>query len=58
MNQLLGIISERFAIISFECQQIMPEEMVNDSQFQAYALPGAASVGYGIDRYGLIPYGG
>jgi hypothetical protein len=37
MNQLLGIISERFAIISFECQQIMPEELVNDPQFQAYA---------------------
>jgi hypothetical protein len=36
-NQLLGIISERFAIISFECQQIMPEELVNDPQFQAYA---------------------
>jgi hypothetical protein len=36
-DQLLAIIQERFAIISFELQQIMPEEMVNDPQFQAYA---------------------
>lgn len=32
-----GIINERFTLLVFECQQIMPEEMVNDSQFQAYA---------------------
>jgi hypothetical protein len=37
MTQLRGIVLERFAIITFECQQIMPEEMVNDSQFQLYA---------------------
>jgi hypothetical protein len=37
MTQLRGIVLERFAIITFECQQIMPEEMVNDSQFQSYA---------------------
>ena len=36
-SQMHGIISERFTIISFDCQQIMPEEMVNDPQFQAYA---------------------
>jgi hypothetical protein len=36
-NQLMGIISERFAIINFELQQVMPEEMVNDPQFQQYA---------------------
>jgi hypothetical protein len=37
MNQLRGIVLERFAILTFECQQVMPEEMVNDSQFQNYA---------------------
>jgi hypothetical protein len=33
-----GIVGERYTIISFECQQVMPEEMVNDPQFQAYAI--------------------
>jgi hypothetical protein len=32
-----GIIAERFTLLVVECQQIMPEEMVNDPQFQAYA---------------------
>jgi len=32
-----GIISERFTLLVFECQQIMPEELVNDPQFQSYA---------------------
>jgi hypothetical protein len=55
MTQLLGIISERFAIISFECQQIMPEEMVNDSQFQDYA---SSLTLYGEGTYGYGSYGG
>jgi hypothetical protein len=36
-NNYAGIIAERFTLLTFECQQIMPEEMVNDSQFQLYA---------------------
>jgi len=32
-----GIIAERFTLLTFDCQQVMPEEMVNDPQFQAYA---------------------
>ena len=32
-----GIIAERFTLLTFQCQQIMPEELVNDPQFQAYA---------------------
>jgi hypothetical protein len=32
-----GIISERFTILSVDCIQVMPEEMVNDAQFQTYA---------------------
>jgi hypothetical protein len=46
-----GIISERFTLLVFDCQQIMPEELVNDPQFQAYASP---DVRY---RYGEGPYG-
>ena len=32
-----GIISDRFTILSVDCIQLMPDEMVNDPQFQAYA---------------------
>lgn len=32
-----GIISDRFTILSVDCIQVMPEEMVNDPQFQTYA---------------------
>jgi hypothetical protein len=37
LSQEQGIIAERFTIISFDCQQVMPEEMVNDPQFQQYS---------------------
>lgn len=37
ISQEAGIILERFTILSFDAQQVMPEEMVNDPQFQAYA---------------------
>lgn len=32
-----GIIADRFTILSVDCIQVMPEEMVNDAQFQSYA---------------------
>ena len=33
-----GIISEKYTIITVECIQVMPEEMVNDPQFSHYAI--------------------
>lgn len=36
-----GIIAERFTLLVVECIQVMPEEMVNDKQFWAYATPSA-----------------
>ena len=36
LNNLHGIIAERYTLLTFNCQQIMAEEMVNDPQFQAY----------------------
>lgn len=36
ISQEQGIILERFTILSFDAQQVMAEEMVNDPQFQAY----------------------
>ena len=35
--QQRGIISEDFVLITFECQQVMPEELVNDPQFLGFA---------------------
>jgi len=32
-----GIVAERFTLLVVECIQVMPEEMVNDPQFAAYA---------------------
>lgn len=37
MSNYSGIIAERFTLLVFECQQIMPEELINDPQFQQYA---------------------
>lgn len=37
LSWLRGIVLERFTIVSLDCRQIMPEETVNDSQFQWYA---------------------
>ena len=37
LSQPQGIIAERYTLISFDCLQVMPEEMINDPQFQAYA---------------------
>jgi hypothetical protein len=35
--QQRGIVAERYTIVTVECIQVMPEEMINDPQFQAYA---------------------
>jgi hypothetical protein len=53
LSQEKGIIAERFTIISFDCLQVMPEEMINDPQFLTYA----GSTGYGQNGYGSYGYG-
>jgi hypothetical protein len=50
-----GIVADRFTILSVDCIQVMPEEMVNDPQFATYASTGA---GYGEGAYGYGFYGG
>ena len=35
--QQRGIVAERYTLIVVDCMQVMPEEMVNDPQFQTYA---------------------
>lgn len=32
-----GIVAERFTILAVDCIQVMPDEMVNDPQFQSFA---------------------
>ena len=37
LSQPEGIIAERFTLLTFDCLQVMGEEMINDPQFQQYA---------------------
>lgn len=50
-----GIIADRFTILSVDCIQVMPEEMINDTQFWSYS---AVGFGYGEGYYGDGTYGG
>jgi hypothetical protein len=50
-----GIIAERFTILSVDCIQVMPEEMVNDAQFFTSA---SSTVTYSAGYYGDGTYGG
>jgi len=50
-----GIIAERFTILSVDCTQVMPEEMVNDAQFFTSA---SSTVTYSEGNYGSGTYGG
>ena len=50
-----GIIAERFTILSVDCIQVMPEEMVNDAQFFTSE---SSTVTYSAGYYGDGTYGG
>lgn len=57
-----GSFGYRWAVITVDCNQVNPEEMVNDPQFQRYALPSRREIrndnnGYGLNGYGETPYG-
>jgi len=36
--QQAGIVANRFSLVLVDCIQVMPEEMINDPQFQQYAV--------------------
>lgn len=36
-----GIFANNYAVVTIDCNQVNPEELVNDPQFATYALPGA-----------------
>jgi hypothetical protein len=55
-----GHFGERYAVLTIDCNQVNPEELVNDPQFQSYAPPSLADArtyGYGNGLYGSDSYG-
>lgn len=54
-----GIITDKYTLITVECTQVNPEELVNDAQFAVYAgyLPSNPIYGYGAGAYGAGRYG-
>jgi hypothetical protein len=55
-----GSFGYRWAVITVDLNQVNPEEMVNDPQFQRYATPVETerrTLGYGYGNYGSDPYG-
>ncbi len=54
-TQPQGLIDERGTLVVLECIQVMPDELVNDTQFSSYS---SAGLGYGEGYYGDDTYGG
>ena len=57
-----GSFGYRWAVLTIDCNQVNPEEMVNDPQLQNYASPSVRErrndlYGYGLNGYGEPPYG-
>jgi hypothetical protein len=55
-----GAFGFRYAVATIDCNQVNSEELVNDPQFQSYALNPTSelrTLGYGSGTYGSEPYG-
>ena len=55
-----GSFANRYTVVTIDCNQLNPEELVNDPQFQKYATPVKAelrTLGYGSGGYGSDPSG-
>lgn len=57
-----GAFGYRWAVVTIDCNQVNPEELVNDPQFQQYAATALKDArndvnGYGEPAYGNQPYG-
>jgi hypothetical protein len=55
-----GSFGYRWAVVTVDCNQVNPEELVNDPQFQRYALAATSEPrtrGYGAGDYGSGLYG-
>lgn len=57
-----GSFGYRWSVVTVDLNQVNPEELVNDPQFQRYAQKSVAerrndNNGYGFNGYGKTPYG-
>lgn len=57
-----GSFGNRWSVVTVDCNQVNPEELVNDPQFQRYAGKAAKDLrpqatGYGYNSYGETSYG-
>jgi len=57
-----GSFGYRWTVVTIDLNQLNPEELVNDPQFQKYALSSVREQrndnnGYGLNGYGSTPYG-
>jgi hypothetical protein len=55
-----GIFANNYAVVTIDCNQVNPEELVNDPQFSTFALPVKEEprlVIYGAGDYGSGKYG-
>jgi hypothetical protein len=55
-----GHFGYRWAVVTIDCNEVIPEELVYDPQFQQYALPPVVenrTIGYGFGGYGADRYG-
>jgi hypothetical protein len=55
-----GSFGYNYAVLTVDCNQLNPEELVNDPQFQTYAsisVPDPRTFGYGVSTYGSDYYG-
>jgi len=49
-----GIFSNNYAVVTIDCNQVNPEEMVNDPQFAAYALPATTDARSSVATLGAL----
>jgi len=55
-----GSFGYNYAVLTVDCNQLNPDELVNDPQFQTYAsvsVPDFRTYGYGVSTYGSDNYG-
>jgi hypothetical protein len=55
-----GIFANNYAVVTIDCNQVNPEELVNDPQFSTFALPVKEEPRlaiYGAGDYGSGKYG-
>ena len=52
-----GHFGYKWAVVTVDCNEVNPEELVNDPQFQKYALSPNLEIRQQVDGYGDVGYG-